>query len=313
MRQTRILPYLVLLAGVLIAASASIMTRFAQGYGIPSIEIAAGRLTIAALILLPLGLAFARREVRRLGRRELGLAAAAGIFLAIHFASWIASLEYTSVASSVALVSTNPLWVGLASVFLLRERLPLLMIGGIALTIGGTALIGISDSAGANASNALFGNLLALIGAISGSGYFLIGRVLRPRLSIIAYIWLVYSCAALALLLAALAIALAGAAGGRGLPLAGLPWPAYLLLLGLALGPQLLGHTAFNWALRYLSATFVTISILGEPIGSAILALFIFGETFAPLQLAGFVVLLAGIAIAAWSEDHGAQPAPQTT
>ncbi|GAB4110418.1 MAG: DMT family transporter [Roseiflexaceae bacterium] len=295
----RFVPYVVLLVGVLIAASSSIMIRFAQEYAVPSIQIAAGRLLFASLILLPLALPKALPEVRNLARRDLLFGLAAGVLLAIHFASWIASLEYTSVASSVALVSTNPIWVGIASVLLLRERLARLMIAGIALTVGGSVLIAISDSSGANAANALFGNGLALLGAISGSGYFLIGRTLRPRMTILAYIWLVYSAAAVVLVLAA---TVQGAISGSGLPLIGFPFPVYLLLFGLAIGPQLLGHTSFNWALRYLSATFVTISILGEPIGSALLALIFFGEQFAELQLIGFVTLLIGITVAASSE-----------
>jgi drug/metabolite transporter (DMT)-like permease len=296
-----ILPYLVLLGGVLVAASSSIMIRYSQEYGVPSIQIAAGRLGFAALILLPLGLTRSLAEIRRLERRDLLLCAASGVLLAIHFASWIASLEYTSVASSVALVSTNPLWVGLASLLILRERLAPLMVAGIALTIAGSALIGISDSSGADASNAMFGNLLALAGAMAGSGYFLIGRTVRPRMSILAYIWLVYSVSAIALLIAATVISTTNA---NGLPLVGYPPPVYLLLLVLAVGPQMLGHTSFNWALRYLSATFVTISILGEPIGSALLALLFFGETFQPLQLAGFLLLLVGIVVAARSEER---------
>jgi drug/metabolite transporter (DMT)-like permease len=296
-----ILPYLVLLGGVLVAASSSIMIRYSQEYGVPSIQIAAGRLGFAALILLPLGLTRSLAEIRRLERRDLLLCAASGVLLAIHFASWIASLEYTSVASSVALVSTNPLWVGLASLLILRERLAPLMVAGIALTIAGSALIGISGSSGADASNAMFGNLLALAGAMAGSGYFLIGRTVRPRMSILAYIWLVYSVSAIALLIAATVISTTNA---NGLPLVGYPPPVYLLLLVLAVGPQMLGHTSFNWALRYLSATFVTISILGEPIGSALLALLFFGETFQPLQLAGFLLLLVGIVVAARSEER---------
>jgi drug/metabolite transporter (DMT)-like permease len=295
----RFVPYVVLLVGVLIAASSSIMIRFAQEYAVPSIQIAAGRLLFASLILLPLVLPKALPEVRNLDRRDLLFGLAAGVLLAIHFASWIASLEYTSVASSVALVSTNPIWVGIASVLLLRERLAPLMIVGIALTVGGSVLIAISDSSGDNAANALFGNGLALLGAISGSGYFLIGRKLRPRMTILAYIWLVYSSAAVVLVIAA---TVQGAIRGSSLPLIGFPLPVYLLLLGLAIGPQLLGHTSFNWALRYLSATFVTISILGEPIGSALLALIFFGEQFAELQLLGFVTLLIGITVAASSE-----------
>lgn len=125
------------------------------------------------------------------------------------------------------------------------------------------------------------------------SGYFLIGRTLRQRLSLLAYIWLVYSAAAATLLVLIILTRQA---------LLGYSYLAYGLALGLAIGPQLLGHTVFNWALRYLSATFIAITILGEPIGSALLALILFQEQFAPLQLVGFVLLLAGIYVATFNE-----------
>jgi drug/metabolite transporter (DMT)-like permease len=289
-------PYLALAIGVLIASTASIMIRYAQAAGVPSLSVAAGRLALAALILTPLALARVGPELRALGRRDLLLALGAGAFLAVHFASWISSLAYTSVASSAALVSTNPLWVGLASLLIFRERLGPRALAGIGLTIFGAALIGLSDGSGAGAgARPLLGNALALLGALTSSGYLLIGRNLRRRVSVLAYIWLVYSAAAIILLLA---VALAGQ------PLLGFPPYAYLLLLGLALGPQLIGHTAFNYALSALSATFVAVALLGEPIGSALLALALFREAIAPLQLAGIALLLVGIAIASIAESR---------
>lgn len=297
------LPYAVLIAGIAVAASASIMIRLALNLGLPATTVAAGRLSLAALILLPVALVAGRADLAALRRRDVLLALASGAFLAAHFAAWISSLAYTSVASSVALVSTNPLWVGLASLVFLRERLTAATWVGIALTIGGSALIGISDSGGGGGSNALLGNGLALAGAAAGSGYFLLGRDLRRRMSILSYIFLAYSAAALVLVALALAVG-PGDLGalGRSAALGGLAIPGWALLLALALGPQLLGHTAFNWSLRYLSATFVTVALLGEPIGSALLALAVFGESFQALQLAGFVLLLAGIAVAARAE-----------
>lgn len=290
--------YLVLLGGVLMAASASIMIRGAQQLGLPSPTIAAGRVGLAALILLPIALLRAWPEIRALRWRDILLGIGSGAFLAIHFSAWIMSLEYTSVASSVALVATNPLWIALVSVLLLRERMALAAWLGVAITIGGSAIIAISDGSGANARNALLGDALALTGALVMSGYMLIGRALQRRLSTLAYVWLVYTSAAVILAIAAL---VAGAGGAAATPRA-YPAAAYLLLLGLAVGPQLLGHTAFNWSLRHLSATFVAVAILGEPIGSALLALLIFGQGFAPLQLLGFVLLLGGIVLAALGE-----------
>jgi drug/metabolite transporter (DMT)-like permease len=302
----RIGAYLVLFAGVLMAASASILIREAQQLGMPSPSIAALRLGFAALVLLPIALLRARAELVQLSRRELGLGIGAGAFLGAHFFSWILSLEYTSVASSVAMVTTSPLWLALAA-WLMRERLSRLMWAGIFFTMLGSVVIGFSDSSGSNGSNALLGDALALLGAIAIAGYFLIGRTLQRRLSTLAYVWLVYTSAAVFLAIAALAAGDAGNHSGglaplNGVAILGYPLLAYLLTLGLALGPQLLGHTALNWSLRHLSPTFVAVATLGEPVGSALLALLIFGQQFQPLQLLGFVVLLAGILIAVRGE-----------
>jgi drug/metabolite transporter (DMT)-like permease len=290
--------YLVLFGGVLVVSTSSIMIRGAQQMGVPSPTIAAGRLMLAALILLPIALRRSAPEIRRLSVRQLLLGIGSGAFLAVHFSSWILSLEYTSVASSAALVATNPLWIALASVLLFRERLTRLTWIGVAATVAGSVLIALSDGSGGAARDALFGDALALLGALAASAYFLIGRGLQRQLSTLAYVWLVYTSAAI--ILTAVAVL---AAGGPGAAFAGYPPLAYLLLLGLAVGPQLLGHTAFNWSLRHLSATFVAIAILGEPLGSALLALLIFGQSFAPLQLLGFVVLLLGITLAARGEQ----------
>jgi drug/metabolite transporter (DMT)-like permease len=282
------IPYLVLLAGVCVAASASIMTRLLQqpSIGMPSTVIAAGRLGMAALILLPIAWLRVGAEIRSLSRHDIAWGVASGVLLALHFDTWIASFEYTSVASSVALVTTNPLWVTLFSFLLWREKpLPLTMLGMV-LAVAGSICIGLSDSSGDAPTNALFGDALALLGALTVSGYFLIGRMLRRRMSLLAYIWLVYT---------------------SDLRLAQLPnFPplAYALVLALALGPQLLGHSAFNWVLRYVSPTLVAIALLGEPIGASLLAWWFFDETFKALQLIGFVLLLIGIGAASVGESQ---------
>lgn len=293
MSRRSLLPYLVLFVGVLVVSTSAVLIRLSQEQGMTSIVIAAGRLGLAALILTPIAWTRAGHELRTLQQRDILLGIASGGFLAIHFGTWISSLEYTSVASSVALVSTNPLWVGLASWLIFRERLNGAIISGIALSILGSILISISDSVVSQHSNPLLGNALALVGALTVTGYFLIGRSLRRHLSLLAYIWLVYTTASVVLLVTALA---------SGSPILGFPPIVYAMLLGLAVGPQLIGHTAFNWALRYLSATFIAVAILGEPLGSAALAMLVFGEQFAPLQLAGFIVLLVGIGVAALNE-----------
>lgn len=303
--QRRIVPYLVLFGGVIIVSSAPVFIRFAQHEGMPPLVIAAGRLTIAALVLTPIAVWRVGDELRTVATRDRMLGIVAGLFLALHFATWITSLEYTSVASSSVLVTTNPLWVGLASFFWFGERLGWKTIVALVLTLLGSVVITLSDNQSSPFPNPLFGNILALFGALSVSGYFLVGRSIRRRVSILAYIWLAYSSAAVLLVLVALL---------AGQPLFGHPLIAYAAVGAMALGPQLLGHTAFNWALRYLSATFITIAILGEPVISAILARLIFNEHFTsvtiatitlPLQLIGFVIILFGIALAAFDE-----PAP---
>jgi drug/metabolite transporter (DMT)-like permease len=289
----------VLAGGVLVASTASILIRLAQAEGVPSLTIAAMRLGLAALILLPIAWPHLRADLPGLAGRLLRFALISGACLAVHFWSWITSLAYTSVASSTVLVTTNPIWVGLASLLLLRERLAAAGIFGIVLSIAGTALIFATDSrtAATYAAPGL-GNGLALAGAISASAYLLLGRALRAHLGLLSYIWLAYATAAALLWIG---VAATGAA------VLGFSVFAYLLLLALAIGPQLLGHTAFNWSLRHLSATFVALSILGEPVGSAVLAYFMFDEKLSALQLAGFLLILVGIFVAARAERR-AQP-----
>ncbi len=300
MQQRAFVPYLVLAVGVLIVSTAAILIAAAINDGARPLTIAAGRLTFAALLLTPIALTKSGHELQVISRRDWLLGVGAGTFLAVHFAAWISSLDYTSVASSTALVTTNPIFVALASWLIFRERLSWGVWAGVGLTVLGSALIGFSDSGGGGGSNPLLGDGLALLGAVCASGYFLLGRSLRARLTILPYIWMVYSSAAVILLVW---MALAGQS------LFGLPTSVYLLLLGLAIGPQLLGHTAFNWAIRYVSATLVTVAILGEPIGSALLAFLILQQPIQGLQLMGGGVLLLGIAVATLAERRAQQQA----
>jgi drug/metabolite transporter (DMT)-like permease len=291
----------ILAAGVAVVSTASILIRFAQAEGVPSLSIAATRLGLAALVLLPIAWLRAGSELARLAPRDLALGLSSGAMLAIHFWSWITSLEYTSVASSTVLVTTNPIWVGLASIVLLGEKPGRPALAGMALALLGMLITFAADASVALSSrDAPLGNTLAVVGALSASGYLLIGRALRARVSLIAYVALAYASAALLLCAAAL---LSGA------PLVGHTGSGWLFLVLLALGPQLIGHTTFNWSLRHLSATFVALAILGEPIGSALLAWLVLGEGFTPAQLAGFALLLAGIFLAGRGETAGPRTA----
>jgi drug/metabolite transporter (DMT)-like permease len=282
----------VLAVAVLVVSSASILIRWLQSAGVPSLSIAAWRLAFAALVLAPVALVQCRGELARLGGRERALAIASGVFLAAHFATWILSLEYTSVASSVALVTTNPIWIGIASWAVFRERLDAVLLLAIALAIAGSAVIFVGDGSAAVAAGRapLLGNLLALGGSLTVCGYLLIGRRLRREMSLLAYVGIVYTTAAACLMLLAAA---------SGAPLGGFAPASWLLLAALALGPQLVGHSSFNWALKYLSATFVALAILGEPVGSTAFAWLLLDERLAPAKVAGIALLLAGIFLAA--------------
>ncbi len=298
-------PPLAIAFGILAVSTASIFIRYAQKDA-PSLVIAALRLTIATLVIAPLALTRYRAELKSLTRREAILLALSGVFLAIHFATWISSLEFTSVASSVVFVTTTPLWVALLTPLTVRERLGRLVYAGLAVALAGGIVVAMSDTctlsrAGVQCpplaefvrGQAFLGDALALAGAMAAAAYVLIGRSVRGKLSLISYIFVVYGTAALALL------ATMAAAGQKPW---GYPAPVYLWATLLALIPQLLGHSTFNWALRYLSAAYVSITLLGEPIGSTILAYFLLREAPTALKIAGAVFILGGIVIASREE-----------
>ncbi|HVE86869.1 MAG TPA: DMT family transporter [Myxococcales bacterium] len=271
-------------AGVVCVSFAAIFIRAAAA---PPISTAAWRLIVAGV---PLGLAallLRRAELAALTRRQWGMAGASGVALALHFGTWIASLKLTSVASSVALVTTQPVWVAILSRVFLREPITSRLAAGIALALAGAALIGGADVS--LAGNALPGDALALAGAVFAAAYFVIGRGARAKLSLLSYVGVVYPAAAVALVLAA---------GVGGQPLSGFLPRTWLFLALLGLVPQLCGHSLLNWALRYLPAPRVSLAILMEPVVATLLAIPILGERPGPLTVLGAAVTLAGIYLA---------------
>ncbi len=287
--------YVMLIAGVLAVSVSPILVRYAQGEGLPTLLIAAGRLTLSALILTPLALRSHLPELRLLKRDDLLLIAASGLLLAIHFVTWIASLGYTSVLVSVVLVTTSPLWVALFEVVFLRARLRQLVIAGLIIAFAGGLLIGLAGSDDSAVGSApLLGGALALAGAIAFAVYLVIGRRVRSRMSVIPYIWMVYGVAG-AILLVIIALTQT--------PVTGYSPNAYLLILLLTIFPQLIGHSSFNYVLGYLSATYVSIATQMEPIGSAIAAFFLFGEVSLPLQIVGSAAILGGVIVATLGQE----------
>jgi drug/metabolite transporter (DMT)-like permease len=275
---------LLLALGVVAISCAAVLVRLADA---PPLAVAAFRLLLASLVLLPVGLAWVRGEMVRLLRGDWRLLILAGVLLALHFVLWIASLSHTTVASSVVLVTATPLFVALASWILFGERLRRATFGGIATSLVGALLIGYAGVR--HGGSALSGNLLAVLAAVAMAGYLLIGRRMRRGAGLLAYSTVVFAVAAL-VLLSAVAIS--------GTSLTGYSAATYGAVLALALVPQLIGHMSLNWALRFLPATMVTVAILGEPVGATTLAWVVLGEAPGGIEVLGAVLMLLGIGLA---------------
>ncbi len=277
--------------GVLSVSWAAILVRLADA---PALSVATWRLAIASVPALAFALWRRRAEWARLSPRDRGLLAGAGLALACHFATWIGSLRLTSVASSVALVTTQPVWVALLARAFLGERVGRRAALGIALAVaGGVAVAGGDFSA---SPQALLGDLLALAGAIFAGAYIVAGRRARAGMSLGGYVGAVYPLAASALLFLALV---------AGAPLSGFPGRTWTALLLLGLVPQLLGHSLLNWALRWLSAPLVAVTILAEPVVSTLLAIPVLGEVPGPWTAVAGAATLAGVYLAATGERRG--------
>ncbi|MEN2978465.1 DMT family transporter [Tistrella bauzanensis] len=276
--------------GVLAVSTGAIFARMADA---PALVIATGRMVIASLVLLPLIGLRHRTAIRGLSVRHLALAGVAGTFLALHFATWISSLSYTSIANSVLLVNTVPVWVALAGPLVGLDRLD--RRGWIAVTLAFAGAAVVSAPSVSLEGDGLLGNLLAVAGAIAMAAYLLCGRALRARLDLVPYIMLAYGVAALILLLATLA---------AGLPLLGHGTATYLALVAMALIPQLIGHSTYNWSLKALPATAVSISLLGEAVFASLWGWLFFAEGLPPSTLAGGALVLAGIVLAQTSLDR---------
>lgn len=305
----------VIIAGIFAISSSAILIKSAQAENVPSLVIAAGRLALAALFLTPIVLngyrirllpASATRpnltvpvdEVKDivLTRRDLGLIIGAGILLALHFATWVTSLEYTSVLLSVVFVTTGPIWVALLEMIWLRIPLARSVAYGLGIAVLGGLIVGVGTAVmtsgvaeAAPMDQTIIGAALSLAGAITFAGYMTIGRQLRAFIPILPYIWLIYSVAGIALLLGVLV---------SGLSMLGYSTTGYLMMLGLAIFPQLIGHSSMNYAVGYLSATLVSMMAQLEPVGSAILAFIVLRETPLPVQLVGSAVILIGVIVA---------------
>ena len=276
-------PMIMIVVGILGISASAIFVRFSSA---PSAVTAAWRLLWTVLLMTPVVVTKkqVRQEMRGLDKRTLLLSCVSGLFLAVHFAVWFESLKHTSVASSTTIVCTEVIWVCLGYCLFLGGKLSPKALLAIAVTLGGSMLIAWSDSS--SGGNHLYGDLLALAAAVAVAVYTLIGRVVRERVSTTVYTYLVYSTCAAVLL---------GLCLAQGHSLLGYGISAVVVGLLLAVFSTILGHSIFSWCLKYFSPAFVSASKLCEPVVAAILAVFLFGELPAPLQLLGGGLILGGV------------------
>jgi drug/metabolite transporter (DMT)-like permease len=229
-------------------------------------------------------------ECQQLNKKEYQLIIGAGIFLALHFSFWITSLDYTSVSSSVLFTNLQVIFVLLFSVFILREKLNYWIAGGILVALAGSFFIGTGDLA----NGKIWGDMLALASGVFIAIYFIFGRKVRIRVGIWTYTAVVSLVAAVLMLAASLAM---------GLNMSNYPAHEWLLFFLLALGPGIAGHGILNWALKYVKAPIVSVSILGESVGASLMAWILFGEFLSWYQIIGGLFILTGICMAASHEQ----------
>ncbi|MHB9285892.1 DMT family transporter [Halobacteriales archaeon Cl-PHB] len=288
----RVTPLVALGLAILAVSTSAILIRWSHA---PPQVAAFYRVALTLLILTPVTVARHTDAVRRLAARDVLVAGGAGVALALHFAAWFESLSWTSVAASVTLVQLQPIFVAVGAWALLDERVTGRMLSGILVALLGSVVLSLGDLlTGAAAVGAwpLWGNALALLGAVAMAAYLLVGRSLRQRLSLLPYVTVVYATCTVGLLAFVLA---------AGFPLAGYQPREWLLFLAMAVGPGIVGHTVVNWVLEELESAVVSVSLVAEPVGSTALAAVLLGEVPGWLTVAGGVVVLAGIALTARS------------
>jgi drug/metabolite transporter (DMT)-like permease len=283
-------PNVALVLSIIAVSTASILIRMSHA---PPIVIAMYRMVFSTLILLPYFLFTGGiNKVRKIGLNKILFLISIGVFLAIHFASWITSLSFTSVASSVVFVHIDPIFVSLISHYFLKEPIQRRTVIGIVIAIFGATIIAVGD-AGIGELN-LYGDFLAFIGGVMLGIYIIGGRILRKELDLTSYVTPVYATAAIVLGLGTIAM---------GEPLTGYPSDEYLLFFIIALVPMIFGHTVYNWALKYVTAPIVSISLLGEPVGASFLAYLILKESPNRLVIFGGIVTLLGILISVFQAE----------
>jgi drug/metabolite transporter (DMT)-like permease len=272
----------IVLAGTFFTSLSSIIIRFSEA---PALVISAYRMLFTTLMLLIPVILKSRTEFKNITKKEYTLCVVSGIFLALHFATWITSIKMTTVANSTILVSCSPIFVALANYFITKEKLGRKMAIGISLSLAGTIIIAMGSSR-ETASNLMLGNILAFLGAIFVAGYLVIGGIARKNLSAGVYVFIVYSVSTVVLFVMCIA---------SGTPIYPYATKEFLLFAALAFFCSILGHTVYNYMVKYVSSTMISVSTLSEPIFASILALVIFNEIPSSYTLVGGTVIISGI------------------
>ncbi|MEK6303982.1 MAG: DMT family transporter [Acidobacteriota bacterium] len=269
---------------VIALAFSSIFISELERTGVPPLVIAFYRMAIATALLAPAAIALKRREIATLARKDLALLLLGGFFLAVHFGAWITSLKYIPISTSVVLVNSHPLFVVIASYFFLGEKPHRRSLAGTAVGLAG--MIVIAHDALSDVHLALKGDGLAVLGALAVVGYFIIGRKARTRISLLGYVTPLYAVCAVLLLLWVLA------AREPLYPYSATQW-AYFAAL--AVVPTILGHTVFNWAIKHVRPSAISLAFLGEPVAASVLAFFFFAQHPPLATLVGGALVLAGV------------------
>ncbi len=276
-------PMIMIVTGVI---GISLSSIFVKNSTAPSAVTAAFRLLWTVLLMTPvvIGKKDVRNELRHIDKKNWVLGCLSGVFLAIHFVLWFESLQHTTVASSTTIVCTEVIWVSLGFCLFMKGKLSKKAIAAIAVTFAGSMLIAYADSSSGGAH--LYGDTLALLAAIAVAVYMLIGRVVRENVSTTVYTYVVYAACAVTLVSVTLV---------QGFSLFDYGISAIVVGFLLAVFSTILGHSIFSWCLKYFSPSFVSASKLCEPVVAAILAVFLFGEVPALLQVLGGMMILGGV------------------
>ncbi|MFJ7891393.1 DMT family transporter [Lysinibacillus xylanilyticus] len=281
MEKPKIHPYIPIFIGVISVSLSAIFVKLANA---EAGVIAFYRMLFSVLIMAPLFFGKYTNEIKELRIRDWLFSSVAGIFLAFHFILWFESLNYTSVASSTVLVTLQPLFAFVGTYFFFKENITLKTILAGVIAIVGSILISWGDFK--LSGTAFYGDMLALVACALVTAYFLFGQDVRKRLSLVTYTMVVYAVSTITLFIYVL---IKGESFG---PYPTMDWIWFILL---AIVPNLLGHTLFNWSIKYVSTNVVSIAILFEPIGAAILALLIFKEYLIATQIIGGFIVIVGI------------------